>query len=87
MLGLVVAFGAWAVSSNVFLCHPISLAWGDPFTKDGCMDRLLIWYTNAGVSIAQDIAILLLPIPLIRTLQIPAGQKKGFLISIALSTM
>jgi hypothetical protein len=86
LLGLVVAFGAWAVTSNIFLCNPVSLAWTTHYTQDDCMDRTLIWYTNGGVSIAQDFMILLLPIPLIRTLQIPASQKRGFMTMFVLSS-
>jgi hypothetical protein len=84
VLGLVVAYGAWAVFGNIFLCSPIASFW-DHSIKDGsCMDRSVIWFTNAGVNIGQDIVILLLPMPLIQTLQIPRGQKRGLVIMLAL---
>ncbi|KAH4988872.1 hypothetical protein HBI76_083620 [Parastagonospora nodorum] len=85
LLGLVVALGAWAVASNIFICNAIDSAWIDRFKRDDCMDRKLIWFTNSGISIALDLIILLLPVPLIRTLQIPASQKRGFVTIIALS--
>jgi hypothetical protein len=34
-----------------------------------CMDRLVLWFANAGVNVTQDITILLLPMHLIQTLQ------------------
>lgn len=85
LLGLAVALGAWAVASNIFICNPVDSAWIDRFKRNDCMDRKLIWYTNSGISIALDLVILLLPVPLIRTLQIPASQKSGFVTIIALS--
>ena len=66
--------------------QPDRLVW-DTSVKDGnCMDRGVIWFTNAGLNIAQDIVILLLPMPLIQTLQISKSQKRGLMIMLALGT-
>lgn len=84
MLGVVAACGAWAVFGNVFLCSPIASFW-DASVEDGnCMDRAVIWFTNAGLNIAQDVVIILLPMPLIQTLQISKSQKRGLMIMLAL---
>lgn len=85
LLGLVIALGAWAVASNILICNSVDSAWMDRFKRNDCMDRKLIWFTNSGISVALDLVILLLPVPLIRTLQIPASQKSGFVTIIALS--
>ncbi|KAF2829910.1 hypothetical protein CC86DRAFT_367820 [Ophiobolus disseminans] len=86
VLGVVAACGAWALFGNIFLCSPIASFW-DTSVKDGnCMDRGVIWFTNAGLNIAQDIVILLLPMPLIQMLQISKSQKRGLVFMLALGT-
>jgi hypothetical protein len=78
MLAIVLVYGTWAASSNLFICNPVSFFWNNGPDKIGyCMDRKSIWYTNAAVNIAQDLIIILLPMPLVRTLQIPRSQKRG----------
>lgn len=52
-----------------------------------CMDRRLLWYTNACLNIALDLTILLLPMPLIRHLQIPRAQKRGLVMMLAVTFM
>lgn len=83
LLAIVAAAGTWAVSSNIFLCNPVAFAWSDTLLKGYCMDRNLLWYTNAGLNIALDLTILLLPMPLIRRLQIPQSQKRGLVMMLA----
>ena len=86
VLGIVTACGAWAVFGNIFLCSPIASFW-DKSIKDGdCMDRSVIWFTNAGLNIAQDVVILLLPMPLIQTLQMAKSQKRGLITMLALGS-
>jgi hypothetical protein len=81
MLATVIAYGAWAAASNMFICNSVSFSWNNNSSKNGhCMDRKLIWYTNSGVSIAQDLIILLLPMPLVRSLHISSSQKRGLVI-------
>jgi hypothetical protein len=41
------------------------------------MNQLVIWVTNAGVNIVQDVVIFLMPLSIVRALQIPKSQKEG----------
>ena len=77
VLGIVIAYGAWAIFGNIFLCNPIAFFWDKSIENGHCMDRMVIWFTNAGVNIAQDLVILLLPMPLIQTLHVSRSQKRG----------
>jgi hypothetical protein len=72
VLAIVVVYGIWTVFGNIFLCNPIQSFWELPLDGGGCMD------------IAQDIVILLLPMPLIQTLQVSQGQKRGLVIMFGL---
>lgn len=79
VLAVVIATGGWAVASSIFICSPISFAW-DKNNPDGhCMNQFVIWFLNAALNIAQDIFILFMPLPVIKTLNIPKGQKKGLI--------
>jgi hypothetical protein len=84
MLGIVVGYGAWAVFSSVFICNPISFSWDKSLPAGHCMNQLVVWVANAGVNIAQDLAIFIMPLFVVRTLQVPKGQKKGLVIMFAL---
>jgi hypothetical protein len=48
------------------------------------MNQYIIWFTNAALNIGQDVIIILLPLPVIRSLRIPASQKKGLVTMLAL---
>ncbi|KAH7399125.1 hypothetical protein DE146DRAFT_523894 [Phaeosphaeria sp. MPI-PUGE-AT-0046c] len=85
LLAIVAASGTWAVSSNIFTCNPVAFAWSETMLKGYCMDRKLLWYTNACLNIALDLTILLLPMPLIHRLQIPQAQKRGLVMMLAVS--
>ncbi|KAF2036257.1 hypothetical protein EK21DRAFT_52355 [Setomelanomma holmii] len=84
LLGVIVAYGAWTVFGNIFLCSPIAFFWDKSVDDGHCLDRVVLWFANAGVNIAQDIIILLLPMPLIQTLQISKNQKRGLVMMFAL---
>ncbi|KAH7090690.1 hypothetical protein FB567DRAFT_298255 [Paraphoma chrysanthemicola] len=86
ILGVVIAYGSWTVFGNIFLCSPIAFFWDKSATNNGhCMDRTVVWFANAGVNIALDMIIFLLPLPLTRTLQISKSQRRGLLLIFGLS--
>jgi hypothetical protein len=80
----VIVYGTWAILGNIFLCNPILFSRDKPIGSGNCRDCLAIWYSNASVNIAQDLVILLLPMPLVQTLRIPRTQKRGLAVMIAL---
>ncbi|KAI4926563.1 hypothetical protein J4E85_006857 [Alternaria conjuncta] len=77
VLGVVVAYGGWSTFSSVFICSPVAFAWDKSIGNGRCMNQLVIWVTNAGVNIAQDVVIFLMPLSIVRALQIPKSQKEG----------
>jgi hypothetical protein len=80
MLGIVIGYGAWAVFSSVFICTPVSFSWDKSIPRGHCMNQLVVWVANAGVNIAEDLAIFTMPLFVVRTLQISKSQKKGLVI-------
>ncbi|USP80948.1 uncharacterized protein yc1106_08222 [Curvularia clavata] len=77
VLGLVVAYGAWAVSSSVFICNPVAFSWDKSIIGGSCLNQLTIWVANAGINITQDVVIFLMPLFVVQGLPISKSQKKG----------
>jgi hypothetical protein len=76
---------AWVVLSavaiilmTIFQCWPISYNWEGVFGDFGahkCVDVNALAYAAAGIGIAQDLTILLLPLPIIAQLNMPLRKR------------
>lgn len=76
-IGFVVIVACWGLSQvlvGIFICTPIAGFW-DSTIKAKCIPNLPQWYTNAAGNIATDVAVFVLPLPIIRNLQLPKQQK------------
>jgi hypothetical protein len=78
-MGFLVVAGLWMTLSGFFFCAPIHYFWdvSDEVRSDHCLPEGPVWFTNAGIQIATDIIILILPMPLLWKLQMPRRQKFG----------
>ncbi|KAH6704201.1 hypothetical protein BKA61DRAFT_493526 [Leptodontidium sp. MPI-SDFR-AT-0119] len=59
----------------VFNCQPIAKNWDLTITGGKCIDVTKIMMTHGSINITTDIAMLVLPIPLVRKLKLPMKQK------------
>ncbi|KAF2865328.1 hypothetical protein BDV95DRAFT_507298 [Massariosphaeria phaeospora] len=84
LLGFVAAFGIWTLFGSIFLCFPIEAFWDRTVTDGRCLDQQAVWFTNGGMNIAQDFAILALPIPVLRNMDILKQQKQALMVVFAL---
>ncbi|CAJ2509836.1 Uu.00g057360.m01.CDS01 [Anthostomella pinea] len=76
---------AWVVVSavvivlmTVFQCWPIPynwLGWKGEFGSHQCLDLNVLGYVAGGLGIGQDLVILLIPLPVITSLQMPLKRK------------
>ncbi|KJR85159.1 uncharacterized protein SPSK_09383 [Sporothrix schenckii 1099-18] len=78
-------YGCWAFFGSVFMCVPVQYFWG--VGEGHCLNKLAFWFSNASINIATDIAIILLPMPLIKGLQIPTRQKVILMVIFAFGTV
>jgi hypothetical protein len=69
--------------ATIFQCKPINRVF-DKSIPGTCIDNSKFWYANAGFSIATDIIILLLPMPLVYQLHVPIAQKVALIAVFAL---
>lgn len=75
--GLLIFILAWTVALSVLLplvCFPVAKFW-EPSIQGTCVDQLAVWYVMAGVNIITDFAIFIIPLPVIKSLQLPTKQK------------
>lgn len=73
-MGLMLAFYVPVVIVKIRICDPISRFWDQ--TVDGtCLDQTAIILADAVVSVVSDLIILILPLPLTMSLQMPSRKK------------
>lgn len=84
VLGIVTAYGVWTLFGNIFICTPVEFFWNKSLPNGSCLNQFTVWFTNAGVNIVQDFVILVLPMPVLRSLSIPKGQKRALMVVFAL---
>ena len=60
---------------TVFQCTPIRAIWDKDVKNARCLSVASLGLANAACNIATDVAILILPIPMLQTIQV-SGRKK-----------
>ncbi|KAK7545163.1 uncharacterized protein J3D65DRAFT_611961 [Phyllosticta citribraziliensis] len=75
-VSLVVILGVmcWGVFGGIFLCKPVRRYW-DPSVPGTCMDIQTYWFSTAGIGVIMDFVVWLIPMPLIKGLNLPMRQK------------
>ncbi|KAL4737606.1 hypothetical protein BDV11DRAFT_216601 [Aspergillus similis] len=74
MIGILITYGTWAVLSGFLNCIPVARFW-DPTIPGSCLSSKALWFSNASMHIAMDLAILVIPIPALYSLELPRKQK------------
>lgn len=76
-IAAIVIVGAWGLSQvliGILMCRPIQGFW-DPSVEASCIPNQPQFYINAAGNIATDVAVFLLPMPVIKHLNLPKTQK------------
>lgn len=72
-----------SVLATIFQCSPVEKAFNKSIPET-CINNAQFWYANAGFSIATDVVILLIPMPLVYQLQLLRVQKIALIMVFAL---
>lgn len=76
---IVLAICASSATANVlvciFQCWPLDAAWDQSITQKRCVNINAFYLANAATNIATDLLAYLLPMKLVKNLQIPRKQK------------
>ncbi|KXT01454.1 hypothetical protein AC578_9520 [Pseudocercospora eumusae] len=79
ILGTVIAvFTTWTFFVSVFLCRPISKFWY-PDGPGTCLNRLPLWFFNSSFNVVTDIATAILPLPVVKSLNLPRKQRHALM--------
>ena len=85
VLGVVCVYGAWTVFGSIFECWPVQFFWDKSIKGGHCLNQFAVWFTNAGMNIVTDIALVILPISSIQHLNLPNRQKRLLIIVFGLA--
>jgi hypothetical protein len=69
--------------TGLFTCQPIAFFWDNTIPGGVCVDKMSLYFANAGLNIASDIAVLPAPAFILRHLTLPRVQKVmiGFILA------
>lgn len=76
-LGLLIwliVYGLFCLLSSIITCYPIAKYW-DNSIPGGCINKANLHYALAGFNIVNDIALLLVPLPFLKSLHIARRAK------------
>jgi hypothetical protein len=79
MLVIVIAWGVGSTLVAIFQCHPIRRVY-DISAAGNCISNTVVWYANGGFNITSDIVILLMPLPVISSLQLLRKDRVGLIL-------
>jgi hypothetical protein len=76
-MAIVISYTIWTVFSSIFACVPVRAFW----TKESsiCINQFAMWFTNAAINILTDLAIIVLPIPVIQSLNLMRRSKQALI--------
>lgn len=74
-MALVVAYNTALMLVLIFSCRPIAKSWDFTITTGTCVNRPAVYISTGALNVVTDFLILLLPLPMIRGLQMPLRQK------------
>ncbi|OQE26018.1 hypothetical protein PENFLA_c007G09300 [Penicillium flavigenum] len=83
MITVLGIYGTWAVISAFLNCIPVAKFWDDSI-QGYCLNKTKLWFSNASMHIATDIAILVIPIPALMAVDLPRKQKIALMIMFAM---
>ncbi|CAG8909659.1 unnamed protein product [Penicillium egyptiacum] len=83
LIGFLGAYGTWTIISAWANCVPLAKFW-DPTVPGFCLDKKALWFSNSAIHILTDILILIYPMPVLKSLQLPRKQKFALMAVFAL---
>ena len=88
VLGVMVAGGTGFILFDVFQCMPVSAAWTLQHSADAkCVKLSTVAISGASFNVLSEIVIFILPMPILRTLQLKARKKVGVMVLLGLGLM
>ena len=80
----VVAYGIGILIAFVSACHPIAYVWNSTIPGGHCVNFEIIGTANLLFSVLTDMATVIMPIIMLKSLRLPRAQKWGMMFVFAL---
>ncbi|KAN0083885.1 putative integral membrane protein [Elaphomyces granulatus] len=85
IIGALGAFALAAIITSIVTCMPVSKFW-NPAQPGYCLNREAMWFSHSAFHILTDVVLLILPMPVINSLQLPKRQKYALMLIFALGS-
>ncbi|KAG0158201.1 hypothetical protein PDIDSM_5714 [Penicillium digitatum] len=83
MISVLGLYGTWTIISAWANCVPLAKFW-DPTIPGFCLNKKALWFSNSAIHILTDFFILVYPMPVLKSLQLPQKQKFALMAIFAL---
>ncbi|KAL4804535.1 hypothetical protein BDV18DRAFT_32516 [Aspergillus unguis] len=83
LIGFLAVWGTWTFVSAWLNCIPVAKFW-NPTIEGYCLNKKALWFSNSGIHIFTDVVLLLFPMPVLHSLQLPLRQKLALMSVFAL---
>jgi hypothetical protein len=80
LFAFLIAYTVWTFFGSIFLCYPVAYFWDKTIEGGKCMNQFAAWFTNASLNIVTDFAIVILPMPVLKNLNLPTRQKRSLML-------
>ncbi|KAF6222086.1 hypothetical protein HO133_001172 [Letharia lupina] len=82
IMGYVILYSFASIIATIVQCTPLERIW-DHAVPGTCINLTAFWYANASANIIGDFLILALPMPVVRSLQLPQRQRLGLVMPVS----
>ena len=76
---VVVGYSFALIFTLIFSCRPIAKGWDAAIATGSCINRPVVYLATAIINIITDLAMLIIPIPMVLELKMPRVQKIGLM--------
>ena len=74
-MAFVVGYHISFILALIFACDPVRKSWDATILTGHCINRSAVYLINGILNVVSDFIILLLPLPMIKKIQMPLRQK------------
>ncbi|KAF2152879.1 hypothetical protein K461DRAFT_254809 [Myriangium duriaei CBS 260.36] len=86
VLAFTVTVSLYAVITSIILCIPVQSFWDFSVKQKFCMPHAVSWYSIAALNVLNDIMIIILPMPILKGLNMPFRQRIALMLVFALGS-
>ena len=86
-IAMIAAYSLAIMFAILFACTPIQKGWDITVTEGNCINRDALYIAAVATNVATDLILLILPIPVMVQLKLPAVQKVGLLCMFAVGSL